>query len=233
MAYAAVPTLDLRVFTPSEQLMGHSNGSLQASRGNGNYRGDCNLSVNTGVNVSEHKNTNLWVTGLPAGITVNELLGAITDTGRIRSTVINQPTQSIATAAASISFFHRRDAVKLYRKIEQGHICLRGRFPLVQWNRNKVGESAVPPYTTRVLLIAGDPQIVNEEFLTSFFSKKFVYDIDCIVDHGIVDGFEGPIGRIEYRFGSWRSQASSARLALLLELKGFLLVKYGPDPCAN
>ncbi|KAI1452302.1 hypothetical protein F4805DRAFT_470979 [Annulohypoxylon moriforme] len=227
-----VPTMDLRYFVPSEQLTGNSNAAREVSRRNGNYRGDCNLSTNTGANVPEDKNTNLWITGLPSSITIRELLAAITRTGRVRSTVINAPTGSITTAAASISFFKRSDAEILYRKIEQGGIMFRGRYPSVQWNRNRVGEGEAPSHASRVLLIAGDLDIVNEPYLNSFFDKKFVYEIDQIINHGAVDGYGGPISRIEYRFGSWRSQASSARLALMLELKGFLLVEYGPDPCA-
>ncbi|KAI0885011.1 uncharacterized protein GGS22DRAFT_200103 [Annulohypoxylon maeteangense] len=230
---STIPTMDLRVFVPSEQLTGNSSAERQISRHNGNYRGDCSLSINTGANVQEQNNTNLWITGLPGTITIQELLAAITRTGRVRSTVVNAPTGTIMTAAASISFFNRKDAENLYRKIENGRILYRGTFPSIQWNRNKVGEGDAHPLASRVLLIAGDPEIVNEKYLNEFFSKKFVYEIDCIINHGTVDGFNGPISRLEYRFGSWRSQASSARLALTLELKGFLLVEYGPDPCAG
>ncbi|KAI1214441.1 uncharacterized protein F4807DRAFT_456083 [Annulohypoxylon truncatum] len=230
---SSVPTMDLRYFEPSEQLTGNSSALRTANRQNGNYHGDCSLPNNTGAGVPEDQNTNLWITGLPANITIHELLAAITHTGRVRSTVINQPTGIITTAAASISFFNREDAERLYLKIMRGRILLRGQFPLVQWNRNRVGESAVPPYASRVLLIAGNPEIVNQTFLNDFFAKKFVYELDQVIDHGTVPGFGGPISRLEYRFGSWRSQASSARLALILELKGFLLVQYGPDPCAE
>ncbi|KAI1442143.1 hypothetical protein F5Y02DRAFT_421259 [Annulohypoxylon stygium] len=233
MSISPVSTMDLRYFVPSEQLAGHSNASSQANRGNGNYRGDVTLSINTGAHVLDHQNTNLWITGLPATIDTRELLGAIKGVGKIRSTVINSPTGDIVTAAASISFFSRQDAAKLYHKIEHGMIRYRGITPNVQWNRNRVGASEVPAYASRVLMIAGDPAIVNEEFLSDFFARKFVYELDQVIDHGVVDGFGGPIGRVEFRFGSWRSQASSARLALMLELKGFLIVHYGPDPCAH
>ncbi|KAI2467307.1 hypothetical protein F4781DRAFT_444384 [Annulohypoxylon bovei var. microspora] len=224
--------MDLRYFVPSEQLTGNSEVCREVSRRNGNYRGDCNLSVNTGVDVPESKNTNLWITGLPGSITIRELLAAITHTGRVRSTVINEPTQTITTAAASISFFRRRDAEALYRQIQQGRILFDKKFPTVQWNRNRVGEGEAPPHASRVLYIAGDPEVVNRRRLEEFFASKFVYELDCVINHGTVEGFGGPISRLEYRFGSWRSQASSARLALMLELKGFLLVDYGEDPCA-
>ncbi|KAI8960657.1 hypothetical protein F5Y11DRAFT_329076 [Daldinia sp. FL1419] len=223
--------MEHRYFQPSEQLTGVANNLRKTDRLNGNYRGDRNLSVNRGTGVPEERNTCLWITGLPESITIPRLLAAITRTGRVRSTVINGPNETSNTAAASISFFRREDAEILYNAIQKGSIIISGMLPRVQWNRNKVGEDT-PSYASRVLLIAGDPQVVNRDYLDGFFSSKFVYDVDDIIDHGTVPGFEGPIGRLEYRFGSWRSQASFARLALNLELRGFLLVEYGEDPCA-
>ncbi|KAI1106522.1 hypothetical protein F4804DRAFT_340512 [Jackrogersella minutella] len=229
-----VPTMDLRWFSPSEQLLSsRSRVPTGINRLNGNYRGDGTLPANTGANVPEESNTNLWITGLPGSITVAELLSYIKHTGRVRSTVINPPIDEIRYSAASISFFKRRDAEVLFRTIQQGRIVIEGITPRVQWNRNRVGEDDGPPYASRVLLIAGDPQVVDRSYLNGFFSSKFVYDIDCIIDHGTVPGYGGPIGRLEYRFGSWRSQAASARTALMLELRGFLLVEYGADPCAS
>ncbi|KAI0130935.1 hypothetical protein F4814DRAFT_437592 [Daldinia grandis] len=227
-----IPTLEHRYFEPSEQLTGAANDARKTNRFNGNYRGDRNLSTNKGIDVPDEKNTCLWITGLPGLITVPKLLAVIIKTGRVRSTVINGPNETSSTAAASISFFKRGDAEMLFNAINQGRIIIEGRFPRVQWNRNRVGEEGAPSYASRVLLIAGDPQVVNRNYLDGFFSSKFVYEIDDIIDHGTVPGFGGPISRLEYRFGSWRSQASFARLALNLELRGFLLAEYGEDPCA-
>ncbi|KAI1802616.1 hypothetical protein F4811DRAFT_563142 [Daldinia bambusicola] len=226
-----IPTMDHRFFKPSEQLTGADN-SRKTDRFNGNYRGDRNLSINRGTDVAEEKNTSLWITGLPGSTTVSKLLARIRKTGRVRSVVVNGPNETSSTAAASISFFRREDAEVLYNEIRQGRIIIEGMFPRVQWNRNRVGEEEIPGHASRVLLIAGDPLVVNQEYLDGFFKRKFVYDIDEIIDHGTVPGVGGPISRLEYRFGSWRSQASFARLALSLELRGFLLAEYGEDPCA-
>ncbi|KAI0830452.1 hypothetical protein F5Y06DRAFT_290671 [Hypoxylon sp. FL0890] len=226
-----VSQMEHRYFQPSEQLLGTSRVRRGTGGLNRNYRGDTSLPSNTGAGVPENKNTCLWITGLPASITVTELLAAITKTGRVRSTVINAPTGAIRTAAASISFFKRSDAEVLYRNLQQGRIILGGRFPRVQWNRNKVGEGQDPSDASRVLYIAGDPQVVNQVFLDRFFSKKFVYEIDKIIDYGTVQVDGETISRLEYRFGSWRCQASSARQALMCELKGFVWTAYGEDPC--
>ncbi|KAI1411302.1 hypothetical protein F5Y13DRAFT_191577 [Hypoxylon sp. FL1857] len=228
---STIPTMEHRYFEPSEQLTGNSLAPRGTCSFNRNYRGDPTLLSNTGAGVPEEKNTSLWITGLPGNITVTELLAAIRKTGRVRSTVISAPTGAITTAAAAISFFKRSDAEILYRNIQQGRIILGHRFPRVQWNRNRVGEGQDPSDVSRVLYIAGDPQVVNQEFLDWFFSKKFVYEIDKIIDYGTVTMEGGPISRLEYRFGSWRCQASSARQALTCELSGFVWTAYGEDPC--
>ncbi|KAI0384788.1 hypothetical protein F5Y04DRAFT_293090 [Hypomontagnella monticulosa] len=227
---AQVPTMQLRYFEPSAQLTGNSSAARESHRLNSNYRGDHSLSVNRGDEVPDHKNCCLWITGLPPSITVRGLLSTIKKTGRIRSTVINPATESSQTAAASISFFKRSDAETLFKNIQRGDIVIGGRFPRVFWNRNKVAEEEGLSAASRVLIIAGDADVVNADYLDRFFSSKFVYELDEVIDHGTVDSESGPIARLEYRFGSWRSQAAFARLALSLELRGFLLTEYAPDP---
>lgn len=226
---------------PSEQLKGGSYCARGVSLVNNNYRGDPSLPSNKGNSVPEEKNTNLWITGLPGGITHHELLAGITKTGRVRSTVINAADAGHATAAASISFFRRAHAEALHRAAARGEFVVAGRFPRVTWNRNRVAEAEAAAehshhphhhHHSRVVLVAGDPEVVNTAYLDDFFSRKFVYELDCVVDHGTVAGVGGPVARLEYRFGSFRSQAEFARMALSMELRGFLLAEYGEDPCA-
>ncbi|KAI2632533.1 hypothetical protein GGS26DRAFT_590971 [Hypomontagnella submonticulosa] len=223
--------MEHRYFEPSAQLTGNDSASREVQGRNSNYRGDHNLSVNRGDDVPDDKNCCLWLTGLPGDITVHGLLSAIKKTGRVRSTHINPPTESSKTAAASISFFKRSAAETLLQNIQQGKLIIGGRFPYAFWNRNKVAEEDGLGAASRVLLIAGDPEIVNVDYLDQFFAGKFVYELDEVIEHGTVDSDTGPIARIEYRFGSWRSQASFARMSLSLELRGFVLTEYGPDPC--
>ncbi|KAI2632230.1 hypothetical protein GGR54DRAFT_634993 [Hypoxylon sp. NC1633] len=224
--------MEHRYFMPSEQLTGNAKQARHDGQVNNNYRGDSRLHSNVGANVPEEKNTSLWVTGLPAKTTLQSVLAAITKTGNVRSAVLNGPDESHTTAAAAISFFTRQAAQTLFQKWQRGEFTVNGVRPIVMWNRNRVAEEERHSYRSRVLLIAGDPAIVNRDYLDWFFSSKFVYQIDQIINHGIVSGSEGPIARLEYRFGSFRSQAESARMALSMELAGFLLTSYGEDPCA-
>ncbi|KAH9990386.1 hypothetical protein F4779DRAFT_637931 [Xylariaceae sp. FL0662B] len=217
-----------RGFEPSRQLRDASTGNQGQASG---YRGDRNVPSNRSENVPSERNTNLWLTGLPEDTTVTDLLGSIRGVGRVRATVIHPAESGHAQAAASISFFEREDAEKFYHLCKQKIIKVRGDAVNVDWNRNRI-DQVENNRASRVLLIAGDEDFVNKESLDNFFKERFVYDIDKVVDHGVVtppDG--GRIGRLEYRFGSWRSQAQSAEMALTFEQVGKVLVEFGEDPC--
>ncbi|KAI0181651.1 hypothetical protein GGR52DRAFT_567869 [Hypoxylon sp. FL1284] len=236
MSFNGIPTMDLRPFQPSEQLTGQSRQARFNYAMVGNYQGDPTLAANTGTHVPEHLNTNVWITNLPLRIDTHELLQhvAFFKIGRVRATVINPPWGMNQTSAASISFFRREHAEKLIALIRGGLVMIRGMIPCARWNRNKVMQQNVYNKSfvkSRVLLIAGNPEIVNVHALEEFFSRKFIWQTDCVIDHGTVDGVGGPIGRIEYRFGSFRNQASFGYNALRRELAGFALVQYGADPC--
>ncbi|KAI1767056.1 hypothetical protein GGR53DRAFT_463799 [Hypoxylon sp. FL1150] len=226
--YQNVPTMALRPFVPSEQLTGRPNGTREVS---GNYKGDPTLAVNKGTHVADHENTSLWITGLPRKIEYPELLDHIAafKVGRIRSTVINPPTEKSSSSAATISFFRRSDAERLYSIIEKGELMIRERIPRVIWNRNKVEEDK-RGYVSRVLLIAG-PAFMTPTWLHTFFSSKFTWQEDTVINHGIKDTPTGPVSRVEWRFASYRSQAQSAYMALDREMKGFGCWEFGVDPC--
>ncbi|KAI0010063.1 hypothetical protein F4779DRAFT_627395 [Xylariaceae sp. FL0662B] len=223
--------MDGQAFTPSEQLLGKHQTPRQPGRSN--YQGDQTLPVNQGTHVPDELNTNLWITGLPGWVTIPILLAHITNTGRVRSTVVNPPTDDHPTASASVSFFRREDAEVLYHAGQQRGFIIGGRVARISWNRNKVAESDSSRNLSRVLLVAGDPEIVNRQALERYFSNHFVYDLDQVIDHGIVSTESGSIARLEYRFGSWRSQASFANQALTREFSDVLMVAYGDDPCAR
>ncbi|XXG97365.1 hypothetical protein Hte_003664 [Hypoxylon texense] len=229
----AVPTTEHRFFVPSEQLTGRSNRARNANPAAGNYRGDPNLQANIGSHCPEHLNTSLWLTNLPTKDLRQRLLDHIAafKVGRVRSTVINDPTETSITAAATISFFRRQDAEFLYRLIRNQQMVIEGMCPRVQWNRNKVKEG-LDGNESRVLLIAGYSYFVNAKMLRAFFGTKFSYEEDIVIDHGEVPTDGDPIARVEFRFGSWRCQAQWGMKTLKMEMKGLVQVEYGLDPCA-
>ncbi|KAI1078604.1 hypothetical protein F5B20DRAFT_571585 [Whalleya microplaca] len=218
------------IFTPSTELRERES-QQRDDRGPG-YRGNKNLPANTGEHVPEKENTHLWIMNLPPSTTISTLLEKIRGVGRVRSTVIHPANKEHKTSSASVSFFTREDAEILYNRAQSYNWNVGDRFPHVYWNRNKVAPEANAWDLSRVLLIAGPPDYVNRRDLDRYFSGRFIYDLDEVVDHGLVEGPAGPIVRLEYRFGSWRSQALFGMLALSRELWEELKVEYGEDPCA-
>ncbi|KAK4239506.1 hypothetical protein C8A03DRAFT_32457 [Achaetomium macrosporum] len=197
-----------------------------------NYRGDYRLARNRPADISPNQNCSVWITGLPADVTYNQLLGSIRATGRVWATVITPPTGRYHTAAAKITFFSAVAAQTLLARANApGYgLFVGGVQVTVRQDRNPVADAQDPPDHTRCLTISGPPDIITEEYLTNYFSRAFVYEIDeiiCLVKGGAINVFE-------WRFGSYRCQAQWAwrniREDEYLRQRG-VRVKFEPDPC--
>ena len=199
-----------------------------------NYRGNINLDRNRSANIPNSLNCSLFIVGLPPKLTAPELLRSIRDAGRVYATHINgpDPANGHFTSAAKVIFFERDAAARFYDRCQAvGGLSIPGHPEVgrVLWNRIRTGEQAGHRSRTRVLIVAGDPGVVNEAFLTAYFRSKLNFQIDEVIDHG-----GGPAGRaiVEYRFGSYRCQAESARMSLGYEFASARVqVWFGPDPC--
>lgn len=199
-----------------------------------NYQGNRALQRNAPANIPDNENCSLWLTNLPVDTTHHELLGALRGTGgRVYAVVINLPNPMLGQtrAAAKVVFFERQAAATVHQRANEfgGGLRVRGHEVRVGWNRVK-SAAVEHPYRSRVLLIVGEPSFVNADALTAFFESKFVFQMDEIVTHSV--GVPGWLpSAVEYRFGSFRCQAESARIALLRE-KGHLCKSvFVRDPC--
>ncbi|KAB5532568.1 hypothetical protein GE09DRAFT_1251374 [Coniochaeta sp. 2T2.1] len=198
-----------------------------------NYQGNIYIPRNRSANIPDNENCALFITALPPTVTITGLLATIRDTGRVYVTHINQPEpeNGHSTCAAKIIFFERRAAERFYDRhilgglVIPGHPGYRAR---ITWNRIKSAAPAHPKNYTRVLLIAGPATFADPAFLTSYFKSKFDFEIDEVFDRGS----KGDRRLIEYRFGSFRCQAESAKMALGREMEAQgVQVWFGPDPC--
>lgn len=198
-----------------------------------NYRGDISVERNRSANIPDDMNCAVFITGLPPTIDVASLLGASRNTGRVFATVINTPMADAyrPTCAAKVVFFDRVGAERFYHQHGPG-MRIPG-YPnyvgRVVWNRVRSAPFEGPSYHSRVLVITGPLQFVNPDSLTVYFRSKFIFDIDGIFDRGMTQD-----GRriVEYRFGSYRCQAESAKMALSREwVANGVEVKFGRDPC--
>lgn len=104
---------------------------------------------------------------------------------------------------------------------------LRGR---VTWNRIRSAEVDVGGRKSRVLLVGGPPEIVNERFLSAYLDTKMQYQLDQVLHRGASP--DGARVLLEFRFGSFRCQAEAAKMALTREFRDLGVVcEYGGFLC--
>ncbi|KAB5523889.1 hypothetical protein GE09DRAFT_1194840 [Coniochaeta sp. 2T2.1] len=197
-----------------------------------NYQGNIFVEANRSADIPEWLNCNLFITGLDPTVTVTTLLRGVRNIGRVYAVHINapEPWRGHLTCAAKISFFDRTSAERFYYRFARTGLQLPdhpGFRATVVWNRVRTAAVPKPTDHTRVLMIAGPPNIVNPAALYDFFTSKFVFDIDEVFDRG----FDGSWQLLEYRFGSYRCQAETGKMALERELWNQVTVRFGPDPC--
>ncbi|KAI2471608.1 hypothetical protein F4781DRAFT_440225 [Annulohypoxylon bovei var. microspora] len=213
-----------------------------------NYGGNIFLESNQSANIPEEFSTSLWLTNLPPDCTHQMLLSTIRRCGKIYASVINPPVHSTGrsaqgaphwTAASKLVFFDRAGLDKLMAKSQAGDFSVGGYVPRLRMNRIKSAPRPAGPHC-RVLHIEGPSCLVNEGYLGKFFQTKFKYELEII----LTLGSHGSHTRQEWRFGSYRCQAESARQAINREklrlnmdeaeqrLWSQVSVHFGVDPCA-
>ena len=198
-----------------------------------NYKGNPNLVRNRPANIPPTENSSVWLNGLPADVSIYEVLAAVRNTGRVYATVIRRPTLRFPTSGAKITFFTAAAAQALVRRYDgQGasRLIIRNHNVLVRFDRNAVAEATEPADHTRVLIIYGRKEVVNVEFLSNYFKNTMVYEIDEVVPLALGEC----INMLEWRFGSYRCQAEWARGNLLGDaiFDGHeVSVRFGRDPC--
>lgn len=214
------------------------------------YRGNPFLETNQSAQIPEELNTALWITNLPPTCTHRQLLNAIRGCGKIYATVINPPEEDAriipygmrpthTTSASKLVFFDRQGVDRLVAQAKTGRFTVGTYVPRVRPNRIKSAPREAGPQC-RVLHIEGPSLIVNQFFLNEFFCSKFTYELESVQTLATF----GDVTRQEWRFGSFRCQAESARQSIArererhanaendLRLWGQVTVYYGVDPCA-
>ncbi|KAI1377902.1 hypothetical protein F4677DRAFT_443822 [Hypoxylon crocopeplum] len=225
---------------------------LEATGISGNYGGNIFLPENQSAAIPESLSTSLWLTNLPPACTHNELLRAIRGCGKIYATVINPPETPSGncipgaphtTSASKLVFFDRSGVDNLLAKSQAGEFSVNGYVPRVRMNRIK-SRARSPGPQCRVLHIEGPGSIVNESYLNNFFKSKFTYELESVLTLSAHNTPSGTYTRQEWRFGSFRCQADSARQAIARErlcrnipevqrcLWSHVIVHFGVDPCA-
>ncbi|KAK4183406.1 hypothetical protein QBC35DRAFT_543807 [Podospora australis] len=196
-----------------------------------NYRGNPDLDRNRSAMIPEGENCSLFLVGLPPNISTHDLLAGVRGIGRVYATHINppEPNRGHEMSAAKLVFFDR-DAAERFYAFAQGegfrvpaNPTFRAR---VTWNRIRSAQVDPAGVKSRVLLISGPPEVVNEGYLRAYFDQKLIYQIDEILSHGTSP--DGSRALVEFRFGSYRCQAEAARMALSREFREWgVLCEFG------
>jgi hypothetical protein len=193
-----------------------------------NYQGDVTIAHNLSADIPDNENCAVWILGLPPHVTHTELLGSIQNIGQIYASVINPPIGQHQTAAAKIVFFERSQAESFMALVLNGRCLVMGRqIRHVRWNKIK---SARYPYSenSRVIRVTGPRHLMDFGFFEIFFLQRFTYELEARQE--IQHSAPGMVIH-EWRFGSLRSQAASAKTAIERELKGIFAVEWARDPC--
>ena len=213
-------------FKPSKRVL-QNMGFMEAGRSQAaphnygcsqNYLGDVTIANNRSAEVPANENCAVWMLGLPAHINHTELLGAIRNVGQVYATVINPPTGQHQTSAAKIVFFERYQAEKLMALILDGrNFQVMGRHIRdIRWNKIKSGRYPNPSHS-RAIRITGPRELMDFGFFELFFKTRFTYELEA---RQVVDCVATGMVSHEWRFGSLRCQAASAKTAIERELKG-------------
>ncbi|KAK5996689.1 hypothetical protein PT974_02029 [Cladobotryum mycophilum] len=181
--------------------------------------------------LSPNQNCALWLTNLPPDITHHQLLGAIRNVGRIWCSFINTPDYvTHHTAAAKVVFFSPKSAQQLLSSSWTKGLFI-GNFRVrVAHNRIK-SESREDELSTpksRVLIICGQTEFINEAYLTKYFKDRFIFQNDQVSELIITGGRS----IMEWRFGSYRCQSQMGKMSLEKDRPFWLeKVEFGQDPC--
>ncbi|KAM0512331.1 hypothetical protein ACHAPE_009027 [Trichoderma viride] len=175
------------------------------------------------------ENCALWLTNLPEKTSINQLLTSIRNVGRIWCTYINYPDfNAHTTAAAKVVFFTPEAAQQLLSISWTRGLFVENHRVRVSHNRIKYGSHAVAGRTSRVLIITGLAEFVNEASLTKFFKDRFIFQLDEVTQ--LIRA--GGRAVMEFKFGSYRCQSQMGKMSLEKDRPyGLKKVEFGDDPC--
>ncbi|KAI5861433.1 hypothetical protein GGS23DRAFT_576794 [Durotheca rogersii] len=177
------------------------------------YMGDPTSAENRGDRVSASRNCSLHITNLPPSCTVADLLGSIRGIGKVYACNIRAPTAAYPTAAAKLVLWDRAATEALIREAAAGHLVVGGYAPSVHMNDHRVAPQPVSyavPGLSRVLRVRGPPEIVERGRLEALFKRSFRYELEGVTSSSGGGGGGGDIAEVEFRFSSYRCQASNA-----------------------
>ncbi|KAI0593817.1 hypothetical protein F4775DRAFT_607095 [Biscogniauxia sp. FL1348] len=210
------------------------------------YRGDLRNPNNHSAPIPACMSTSVFISELPSSCSIHDVLNEIRDCGKIWASNLIPAQQNYATAAAKVVFWDRAGLDRFLQRWADGNFVVGGRLPKVVMNDYHSAPKCASP-TSRVVRITGPRPIVNETYLRDFFRANFTFEVDEVIV--MLDSPRPDINTVEFRFSSYRAQASAAWKWLQVACRGepvqnvdmtmlgrFLWcgvrIEWGDDPCA-
>ncbi|KAI3329303.1 hypothetical protein HD806DRAFT_530699 [Xylariaceae sp. AK1471] len=200
------------------------------------YQGDISLARNMCAPIPDELNCRLWITGLPPTCTVHQLLEGIRNIGAVYACHINAPIPSgpkiWQTAAASLTFFTAEAANRLLAQSDTQPFTVENHRTTIMRHRIRT-EPVEVNGRSRVLLIVGDPEIVQPEYLYRVFTEcwQIRFDTDFVRFTPAKEEEEGNPNKIVWAFGSFRAQAHVVFVKINRFFGGRARALYLADPC--
>ncbi|KAI5917986.1 hypothetical protein F4810DRAFT_694145 [Camillea tinctor] len=210
------------------------------------YKGDLRNPNNHSAPIPKSMSTSVFISELPSSCTIHDVLNEIRGCGKIWASNLIPPQQNYATAAAKVVFWNREGLERFLQRWADGNFIVGGRQPKVVMNDYHSAPKGDSP-SSRVLRIAGPSHIVNETYLRDFFRDKFTFEVDEVIV--LLNEPYVNENTVEFRFSSYRAQASAAWKWLQAACRGELVQNpngghwspftwvdvrfaWGDDPCA-
>ncbi|KAK8004072.1 hypothetical protein PG989_003791 [Apiospora arundinis] len=171
-----------------------------------NYAGNLMASDNLSARIPYHQNCSLFVRNLPPELTYEQFFAALRGVGRM----------------------DRAAAQRLKEKIDKEELVIDGFTANALWNKIRVAAQPEPSATegggSRVVRVTGSPNIVNTEYLLSYFAAHFHFDLDGApkVVHRDYDS-----ASIEFAFAAFVNQAENAYRLLRQDRHGNRVFGHG------
>ncbi|CAJ2509028.1 Uu.00g140540.m01.CDS01 [Anthostomella pinea] len=211
------------------------------------YQGNLSLSGNQSANIQESESMSVYITNLPLDCDAHMLLAAIRGVGKIFACNVGPPDTNHSTACAKVVFFERAETGRLLDKVSRGEFRVGNYLPHVTMNRTRV-QAEGPSNRSRVILVSGPAEIINRPYLEALFQRHCYYNMDEVLN--VMEGAGGLPAFLEFRFSSWRAQASKAFEVCEKARQGIAKftagmsdeektlwrsarVRWGQDPCAG
>ncbi|OTB09440.1 hypothetical protein M426DRAFT_256594 [Hypoxylon sp. CI-4A] len=173
---------------------------------------DLNTSIWDGFN---SQNCALHIENLPPDCTIADLLGSIKGVGKVFASNVRPPAGKYLSSAAKIVFWDRAAVDRLLALVEQGTFIVGNYAPRVKPNAHKSLPQG-PSDASRVIIIYGPAAIIYKKYLAYFFGSLFQFDLESVrtlYESGLHTA-------LEFRFASYRLQASNAAKFIDMAVRG-------------